>query len=196
MRSMQSPIATRLRTTLCYTSRFLLSTFSTTDQQMRLNSLYDPDFTGTGHQPKGFDQLAALYQRYRVYHTRYAVEVALSLNSNLGGALVVVPTNGNSGYTSVDDAAEATFAKCKTFNISNIARLAGKIDLAELNGKTRAAYMSDDTTQALVSTNPTEVLNLHLVVGMLDGSTVLGGSLFVRMWFDCEFSDPLELGQS
>lgn len=31
-----------------------------------LNALYDPDTTGTGHQPMGFDQLAALYGRYLV----------------------------------------------------------------------------------------------------------------------------------
>ena len=32
----------------------------------RLNSLYDPNLTGTGHQPYGYDQMAALYKRYIV----------------------------------------------------------------------------------------------------------------------------------
>lgn len=31
-----------------------------------LNSLFDPDFTGVGHQPYGFDQLTPFYRRYRV----------------------------------------------------------------------------------------------------------------------------------
>lgn len=31
-----------------------------------VNSLYDPDTTGGGHQPMGFDQLAAIYNRYLV----------------------------------------------------------------------------------------------------------------------------------
>jgi len=30
------------------------------------NGLYDPDDTGTGHQPRGFDQIKALYRTYRV----------------------------------------------------------------------------------------------------------------------------------
>jgi len=34
--------------------------------QFRMNSLFDPDFTGTGHQPQWFDQLSAVYSRYRV----------------------------------------------------------------------------------------------------------------------------------
>jgi len=31
-----------------------------------LNSLFDPEITGTGHQPLGFDQYSTLYQQYRV----------------------------------------------------------------------------------------------------------------------------------
>lgn len=30
------------------------------------NGLYDPNTTGTGHQPRGFDQLMAMYRRYEV----------------------------------------------------------------------------------------------------------------------------------
>lgn len=35
-------------------------------QAMSLNSLYDPDITGFGHQPYGYDQMTALYRRYLV----------------------------------------------------------------------------------------------------------------------------------
>lgn len=45
--------------------------------QFRLNSLYDPDFTGGGAQPTTFDQWMALYDRYRVF----ACEVDLTLSS-------------------------------------------------------------------------------------------------------------------
>lgn len=33
---------------------------------LRANSIYDPDYTGLGHQPLGYDQLAALYNHYTV----------------------------------------------------------------------------------------------------------------------------------
>lgn len=45
--------------------------------QFRLNSLYDPDFTGSGSQPTTFDQWMALYDRYRVL----GVDVELTLRN-------------------------------------------------------------------------------------------------------------------
>ena len=40
----------------------------------RLNSLFDPNLTGSGHQPRYFDQLTNIYQLYRVYKCSFQVE--------------------------------------------------------------------------------------------------------------------------
>ena len=37
-----------------------------TEQVYRLNSLHDPELTGAGHQPYGYDQVANLYRKYKV----------------------------------------------------------------------------------------------------------------------------------
>ena len=60
-------------TKLVYTDTILLSStgsvaFNT--HTFRANSVFDPDWTGAGHQPTRFDQLAALYQRYEVLKSR------------------------------------------------------------------------------------------------------------------------------
>lgn len=39
----------------------------------RCNGLYDPDATGTGHQPIGFDQITTMYNRYMVYKAKIKV---------------------------------------------------------------------------------------------------------------------------
>lgn len=40
----------------------------------RGNSLYDPDYTGTGHQPYYHDQLIAIYRKYTVIGSKCAVK--------------------------------------------------------------------------------------------------------------------------
>lgn len=45
-----------------------------------LNSLYDPNVTGTGHQPLSFDQWSNMYSSYRVYGCRVIVRMTVSLS--------------------------------------------------------------------------------------------------------------------
>ena len=39
----------------------------------RANSMFDPNFTGVGHQPRGFDQLMVLYDHFQVIGSRITV---------------------------------------------------------------------------------------------------------------------------
>jgi len=60
----------RLRTTLKYSQAFTFSgTATPSGQAMMVNSCFDPDVTGTGHQPSFYDSFcsaAGPYQRYFV----------------------------------------------------------------------------------------------------------------------------------
>ncbi len=40
---------------------------------LRLNSVYDPDYTGVGSQPNGYDLMATVYKKYAVIGCRYTV---------------------------------------------------------------------------------------------------------------------------
>jgi hypothetical protein len=44
-------------------------------QVFRANGLFDPDLTGAGHQPYGFDQMVAYYGRWQVVKSRMDVEI-------------------------------------------------------------------------------------------------------------------------
>lgn len=53
-------------TVLKYNQSYDMSSMSGTYRNFRGNSVYDPDETGTGEQPTGFDQLMLLYNYYTV----------------------------------------------------------------------------------------------------------------------------------
>lgn len=64
-----------------------------------LNSVYDPDATGVGHQPRGLDQIYAMgYSQYMVTAVAYRVVVEQHQNDNVltGGWDLVSVINNNS----------------------------------------------------------------------------------------------------
>lgn len=46
--------------------------------KFRMNSIADPDFTGVGHQPRGHDQFAGIYQKYCVIGAKARIELLYS----------------------------------------------------------------------------------------------------------------------
>ncbi len=58
-------------------------------QLFNINSLFDPDRTGAGSQPNGFDQWAALYSRYTVFSCDWNVTaMAVVSTSDIGGGIM------------------------------------------------------------------------------------------------------------
>jgi len=83
------------------------------EQNFRMNSLFDPDVTGAGHQPYLYDFMIDKYNRYLVLKTRWVVTFspgALSMH------VAVVPTNGTipvavTNQATYEAAAELPFSK-------------------------------------------------------------------------------------
>lgn len=57
-------------------------------------SIYDPDRTGTGHQPKGMDQLAAYYSHYTVIGSKIHIKMYDQYTTSM--LVFIVPTRDTS----------------------------------------------------------------------------------------------------
>lgn len=68
---------------LCYSDVInLTSTLSSIAKYaFRMNSCFDPDFTGTGHQPTYYDIYTQIYQKYHVLGAKLWVEFTLQPNA-------------------------------------------------------------------------------------------------------------------
>lgn len=65
-RAQKKVIPQSVNVKLKYADSFPVSSSAPTLYNYRIGSLFDPDYTGVGHQPMGFDQWSAFYERYRV----------------------------------------------------------------------------------------------------------------------------------
>jgi len=167
-------------------------------QTFNLNSIFDPDRTGTGTQPYAFDEVIRNYNRYRVLHVRY--QMIFSPTTATFKAYVI-PTNGliavapTTAQTFMDNVMNP---RCKTITQGLNAEaksISGNIRLNDLNGCTITEYLGDDRFEAQVSTSPSEIMTLQ--VGFYNPSAgSLGINFTANLWFYVDLHDPILLGPS
>lgn len=93
LRSPGQICADRMFVKMIYTQNLNFAAISQTQSYVfRGNSIFDPDYTGTGQQPTGYDQLATLYTRYRVHGSKMKAEF-VTVSSTVPTQYVIVPTS-------------------------------------------------------------------------------------------------------
>lgn len=195
-RSLQ-PIPSRYICKMKYASTITTAAVSGV-YQFRLNSLYDPDLTGIGHQPMAFDNLSLLYNKYRVISCGWRIQQP----SNYNGTPIIVACNPNNdpliSWTNFGEMCEQPRTKYLLNNPGGrIMTLSGKTYLPKLLGRTKAQYMADDIYSSVVSTNPVE--NALLYVNTFSGQTgeAIGSvPLHVVLEYTVEWFDQKHILQS
>jgi hypothetical protein len=175
-----------------------LLTVTGVSQIYNLNSLFDPDRTGTGHQPYGYDQLSAMYNRYRVLRVKWKVKFATSSGDYFA---LVLPSNGLLASAPTTLAPFITASECPLSksiiqsSTSQSETVIGSIKLNELNGVTRTEYIADDRFEAQVSTSPAELIVLNLAFYNPNvGTTIINFN--VTLEYEADLHDPILLAGS
>lgn len=168
----------------------------------RANSCFDPDFTGVGHQPMGFDQWATFYNHYVVVGSRITANFATrgtatalgfgvrGINLHADTTMATdLPTILEQGLTkktlqSTHNNAQMVrsvsrnFSAKKFFNVTNVLDNIGRIG-------------------ASIAANPSEQAYFHVFSGnadpLVDPTSVL---IMVTIEYIVVFSEPKELLQS
>lgn len=191
-RSIQ-PIAPRYIAKHKYADTFQLTTAGGGLYRFNLNSMFDPNRTGVGHQPYGRDQLATLYNRYRVFKVSYALSF---YNSSTSCKVAVCPANIEMGAATTSEFMENPQSKWAIQLPGGSQKvIKGTIDLAKLTGRSKAQYLADDRYQSEVGTSPAELLILNILGGtIIDAGTTI--DCCINMTFHCEWFDRQSLSQS
>lgn len=173
-------------------------------QQFRLNSLYDPDYTGVGDQPKYFDQMSLIYLRYIVYKVDVTLQFAPvgAADDAEGGNPTLIQTyyaNSSMGFSppgfgTLEDN-RGTFDYVQKYTTLN---KKFSIDLADLAGLSRKDYLADMYRfGGLTTGNPTETMPFWIGATRVNSaSAYVNCPYWVKLDFHCKFSDLKDVAQS
>lgn len=191
-----NPIAPRFITRLKYAQQ-VTTTLSGgvfgTPQRFNLNSIYDPDRTGVGHQPFGHDLLQTLYNRYRVYKVTGYVRFLTSA-SGVAVTACVTPENNTTTYNNIEHMMESPNSHVTYLNHqTNSPLVKFRVDLPRLGGYSRREYSTSSRTEAQFGADPSEIQTL--AIGLYAGSTATINAQVV-MIYHVECTDPKEVSQS
>jgi hypothetical protein len=171
-----------------------------TNYVFRLNSVYDPDLTGTGHQPYGFDELMSLYTSFTVMSCSYTITATESVAKSGVSYVAAFPaaaitTNPSSLIGSI---LEQPFVRYTTVaGVTNPSpKISGRVDLPKFYGYSRSEYRSLSLFWGSDSTNPGTDLNLFCCTAPATTSETGTVHLLVRLSYSVEFHRPRSLAPS
>lgn len=164
------------------------------------NGAYDPDVTGTGHQPLGFDQYMVWYDHYTVIGAKITVT---GVNEDTVNEMIV-------GLHKNDDTATLPTTTSHACELPSVhykvvrPRGAGSGDGFKLVGKWGIKADSDfvghnvgsNELRGTASSNPSERKYFNIFAGPIGSADLPSTNVWVHIEYLVVFSEPKEFGQS
>lgn len=159
------------------------------------NGCYDPNYTGVGTQPRGFDELMSLYDHYTV--------VGSTITARFANQSATRPYVGIAVRDSISSVAEVTdLAEYgdKVLSGKALARAGGaepgeastmlstKCNVAEFLG--RRSAMSDPELKGTANANPSEQVFYHICAGDVSASSAVNVDVIVTITYDVILHEP------
>ena len=188
----------KFKAMLRYSDSFLLTstTGAVASYVFSANGLYDPNITGTGHQPAGFDQIMLSYEHYTVTRSRIVCSYVnftgsqpqnVSLSHKAGSTPIT--TSGQlleDGLVKTDKLLGAlTYGSMATLNMSaNIAQFGGVPQLRD-----------NPDYKGTIAANPVEQQYFHVQMWSVDVVTT-NCNVDCVIEYEAIFTEPRTLSQS
>ncbi len=161
----------------------------------RGNSLYDPDYTSTGHQPRYFDQNMAIYTRYHVI----SAQVKLHILGESSFFFVMVPTTDPLTFTTgVNEFAELPRSRAVAVGGSYVMPSKSLTALYATQGVLglSSVQVQDLSYSGDVSSNPANLWYINLAIYGPVGSTSVAAHVHIQISYKCVFFDRAAVSAS
>lgn len=151
-----------------------------TNYTFSANGMYDPNITGTGHQPFCFDQMAALYDHYVVIGSKITVKFAQYSTANNIMYVSLFNNDDTTVTPSFDALAEQGTSKFTQLGVgtSDIKTLTSKYSAKKYFG---GSVLSNNVLQGSSAANPTEASNYTISLYSPTGG---GGTVQIEVFIE------------
>ncbi len=139
-----------------------------TEYVFRLNSLFDPDLTSTGHQPYGFDQLSLFYGSYRVHGCTVSLEFHSSdADDNICAFTVQSGQNTTAlgGSSLIAQERQSVLSRNVPINGENRWKHVERFPIHKITGLPRQLVDFNPDYAANTGSNPSEQCYLRMAMG-------------------------------
>lgn len=194
MVSQAIPVRYYCKLRYAYTAQQLVPDIGAIKRQIwRMNGLFDPDLSGTGHQPYLYDQLSLLYSRYRVFGCKIEVWAQQDSTSKKPVYIAFMPTTTPNTITSPDVMMETIGSRMIMLSADMSPRYMKKFyrpsttfNVSKLEYNTDKNY-SGLTGNAGSGSDPTSVASIEMMAYTLDSGLTI--NFTTRLTYYCVFFD-------
>jgi len=188
------------RATLSYydNNNFTTGAAASSGYVFTANGLYDPNITGVGHQPMGFDQMMLFYEHYTVTSCRLTVNFynADATNTAMVGILVAPDATLETNYSKLNENGllKKIHLSPTGSNPNNFKTISMQVNISKINGK--KDVKSEDDFRGDVASNPLEQTYFHVFgYNFINVNTV---SIYFEtlLEYTAEFTEPKKMIQS
>jgi hypothetical protein len=167
------------------------------NQVFSANGLFDPDITGTGSQPAGFDQMMLSYEHYTVLRAKITATFRNTSTANIAFAAIGVRADSvvNTSYDTIMTSGQTVAtALMPSATSASLKELSLEVDIAVYGGVDD--LMDNENYRGNIAVNPAEQTYFHLSAWNPESNTVVAVYYSVRIEYYSIFSEAKFLGLS
>lgn len=181
-------------------SKLITTGSAATGYTWSLNNIFDPDVSGVGHQPMGYDQLTVFYNHWRVTGCKY--KVTFHSTSADGMKVIVFPRRNAAGYgpVTIEDIQEQPMARnfkvIATDTPTQNGVFKGYMPMYKLFGVTKEKYRIDDVFEGAITAAPSSLASIDCLAQFKDNSTAHTVYVNIELIYYVTFFAPRHLPTS
>lgn len=200
----KAPMPNKFATKLRYSEYSTLNTGAggtAAAHVVKANGLYDPNYTGTGHQPRGFDQLMTMYDHFTVIGAKISVDWSTNSSASIGPLQVGISVKDSATtYSDGNDYAEGRNVVSRVIRSTSASGNAGYMHLSKQFSTAkflgRSKVLADPELKGSVSADPTEGAYFHIWCAPLSTNDEPALTIKYRVDYLVVFTEPKQPDQS